>query len=106
MKKDLLPGKDPAYLTAREINDQLDRIDSKRSELGEVFINLGWGHLYHSEVVAQHGDNPAVIRYEALGDRRRALRAECEARYGPDFTGRLPIKRGWFGPTKKEEAGE
>lgn len=85
--------KDPRTLTASQINNELDRLDAKRSKLNDEFIAAGRGNERASETAKL--TDPLATRYNEVSDRQDTLRNEISLRYGPGAPSRLP--RG-FGP--------
>lgn len=85
--------RDPASMTASEINRELDRIDARRSRNTDAFIVAGRGEERPSEYLAK--DDPLSLEARAIHERASALRAEIARRYGPGAPSRLP--RG-YGP--------
>jgi lysophospholipase L1-like esterase len=96
--------KDPATMTAGEINKELDKIDRIDSGITERFINAGRGHERPSEI--RNMIDPLALEHNALADRRRDLRFEIERRYGPGAPSRFPMDpkhRGFWKPRKKAD---
>ncbi len=91
---------DVSTMSAREINNELDKIDKAHSELTDDLINQGHGHIPIQQLMEK--DIPAAKQYKELFNRREHLRNEIAKRYGPSAPSRLPThKRGMFGPIKK-----
>jgi hypothetical protein len=80
--------KDPALMTASEINRELDRLDARRSRNTDAFIAAGRGEERPSEYLTK--DDPLSLEARAIYDRSGALRREIERRYGPGAPSRLP----------------
>lgn len=87
-------ARDPAEMSAAQINKELDKLDALDSALTSDFIAAGRGHEKPSEYL--RADDPLARRARALFERRSALRREVESRAGPGMR-RLP--RG-FGPRR------
>jgi hypothetical protein len=87
--------KDPATMTAAQINAELDRLDVERGKANDTLIEAGRG----SETAEETGrkPDPLAMRWRVISDRQYALRAEISRRYGPGAPSRLPKGRG-FGP--------
>jgi len=94
--------KDPATMTAGEINKELDKLDQISSGLTSQFIEMGRGDWKQSDIraKAKTGDELSA-QHTAVSDRQRSLSIEIELRYGPGAPSRLP--KG-FGPRKKNES--
>jgi hypothetical protein len=90
--------KDPAAMTAGEINRELDQLDKKNGELVDALIAAGRGHERYDDT-ARQGD-PLSKRYVACSDRMVALHSEIETRMGPGAPRRIPAGRG-FGPRSR-----
>jgi hypothetical protein len=90
--------KDPATMTAAEINKELDKLQGQSSVLGSAMIEAGRGHERPSEYLKM--TDPLAMELRKNSDRRYALRVEIELRYGPNPPSRLPTGRG-FGPRSK-----
>jgi hypothetical protein len=88
--------KNPAEMTAAEINRELDRLEKLCSAFTDEMIAAGRGYERPSEWMKR--DDPLSQRGRAAYRRCDALRIEMELRYGPDCPARLP--RG-FGPRKQ-----
>lgn len=93
--------RDPATMTAGEINKELDKLSKIASAINDEFIAAGRGHERPSDWHNMTGD-PLVDRWETNSSRMRALHIEIEQRYGPGAPSRLPTGRG-FGPRKRLE---
>lgn len=96
-----LSTKDPATMTAAEINKERDKLAKASSEMTDKFIEMGRGHWRFTDQVdaAKKGDELSKQNV-AISQRQRELGIEIELRYGPGAPSRLP--RG-FGPRKKAE---
>ena len=88
--------KDPATMTASEINKALDKLDKERSAITDEFINTGRGHERPSDYLKL--SDPLSLRARDNFDAYTAIRNEVERRYGPGAPSRLP--KG-FGPIKR-----
>lgn len=93
--------KDPATMTAGEVNKEMDALSKKSSAFTDAFIADGRGHWLHSDFVkaAREGDKKAQD-YIAVTNRYRDLSIEIELRYGPGAPSRMP--KG-FKPRKKAD---
>lgn len=80
--------KDPATMTAGQINKELDKLDKLSSKLTDEFIAAGRGRERPSEII--HMTDPLAVRQQELWDRYRAPRIEIKQRYGPGDPSRLP----------------
>jgi hypothetical protein len=87
--------KDPAIMTAGQINRELDALDKQRSNANNFLIAVGRGDETFEETCCK--TDPASLVFRAIVDRQSALRLEIGRRYGPGAPSRLP--RG-FGPSK------
>lgn len=87
--------KDPAAMTASEINKALDRLDARRSRNTDAFIAAGRGHERPNEYLQK--SDPLSTEARLIFDEQSALRHEIAMRYGPGAPSRLPTGRG-FGP--------
>lgn len=92
--------RDPATMTAGQINRELDKLDAYASALNDKFIEAGREQEKIWESLKK--DDPLSQQLKALTHRRWALRREIEIRYGPDAPWRLPTGRG-FGARHKGE---
>ena len=90
--------KDPASMTATEINKELDKLNEQDSALGSLMIEAGRGYERPSEYLKM--TDPLAMELRKNADRRQALRIEIDVRYGPSPPSRLPTGRG-FGPRSK-----
>jgi hypothetical protein len=90
--------KDPAIMTASEINKELDVLGKKLSDMNQAFIDAGRGHERPSDWA--HKTDPLSVKQNAATDRYLALHGEIERRYGPGAPSRLPSGRG-FGPVRR-----
>ncbi len=90
------PAKDPEFMTASEINKELDKLDARSSKNTDDFIAAGRGHERPSEYLRQA--DPLSMEARRISDRQSSLRIEIERRYGPRAPSRLP-SRG-FGPRR------
>lgn len=93
-----ISAKDPAAMTAAEINRELDKLEGQSSTLGSLMIEAGRGHERPSEYLRM--TDPLAMELRSNSDRRYALRIEISQRYGPNPPARLPTGRG-FGPRSK-----
>lgn len=85
----------PQFLTAAQINRELDRLERESSRISDKMISAGRGSERPSEYLMK---SDALSRRAAQNyERRMDLRAEITARYGPGAPSRLPRGRG-FGP--------
>ena len=95
--------KDPAAMTAAEINKELDKLNEQDSTLDSLMIEAGRGHERPSEYLRM--TDPLSTELRKNSDRRQDLRIEIEMRYGPGAPSRLPTsKRGWYGPRLKTQS--
>jgi hypothetical protein len=94
---DAISAKDPAVMTAGEINKELDKLDLLSSKNTDAFIEAGRGDERPSDY--RHKGDPLSLEANALTDRRGRLHNEIERRYGPRAPRRLPTGRG-FGPIR------
>jgi hypothetical protein len=92
--------KDPATMTASQINKELDAISEKQGNLTTEFIEAGRGNETPSEYLKK--DDPLAARARELFSRASDLRSEVRMRAGPDMS-RLPSGRG-FGPRVAAES--
>lgn len=92
-------AKDPATMTASEINKELDRLDAESSAVTQELIDTGRGSELTSETLKK--TDPLSLRAAANNERQSDLRREISARYGPNAPSRLPAGQKGFGPTKK-----
>jgi hypothetical protein len=92
-------AKDPATMTASEINKELDRLDAESSAVTQELIDTGRGSELTSETLKK--TDPLSLRAVANNKRQSDLRREISARYGPNAPSRLPAGQKGFGPTKK-----
>jgi len=93
-----ISAKDPASMTAAEINKELDKLEAQSSTLGRLMIEAGRGHERPSEYLKM--TDPLATELRKNSDRRYALRIEIGLRYGPNPPSRLPTGRG-LGPRSK-----
>jgi hypothetical protein len=91
-------AKDPATLTAAQINKELDRLDKESRKVVEELIDAGRGSETSHETMTM--TDPLARQYQAVWERQADLHEEVRRRYGPDAPSRLPIKRGWWGPRR------
>ena len=89
--------KDPATMTAGEINKALDKLDARRSINDQAFIDAGRGHERPTD--SEHKTDPLSVESKAIYEARWPLVNEIMRRYGPGAPSRLPVGRG-FGPIK------
>ena len=89
--------KDPATMSASEINKALDKYDAENEKLMHQFIEAGRGHERPSEYLKL--DDPLSRKAREIYQKRSAVAAERDRRYGPGTPSRLPSGRG-FGPIK------
>ena len=80
-------------MTNGEINRALESNLKKQLRLNAKLIERGFGNVRISEFRSDHADDVDVARFLAFVDEASRLRNEAERRYGPGFTGRLPIQR-------------
>jgi hypothetical protein len=93
--------KEPAAMTAAEINKELDKLNEQDSTLSSLMIEAGRGYERPSEYLKM--TDPLVMELRKNSDRRQALRIEISLRYGPNPPSRLPT--GWgFGPRSRAHA--
>jgi hypothetical protein len=90
--------KDPAIMTACQINREFVALDERRSAANDILIAAGRGDETFEET--WRGTDSASLAFRAIADRQTALRLEIGRRYGPGAPSRLP--RG-FGPTKTKK---
>jgi hypothetical protein len=88
--------KDPAIMSAAQINKELDGLDETSSILTSLMIELGRGHELFSETRKKYGEDWLSTTYCDVVDRFSSLLNEIERRVGSRMY-RLP--RG-FGPIK------
>lgn len=88
-------ARDPAGMTAGEVNRELDKLDAASSKNCDAFVTAGRGHERPSDYARKM--DPLSLEANSIADRRASLRSEIERRYGPGAPRRLP--RG-FGPTR------
>lgn len=100
MKTYKISTKDPATMTAGQINGELDKLSNQGSELGHLMIEAGRGYERPSEYLKM--DDPLAMELRKNAERRMKLRIEIEMRYGPGAPSRLP-SGGFFGPRRKAE---
>ena len=93
----MLVSKDPATMTARAINRELDALETLSRGLGDELIAAGRGHETWEMTRLQRDE--LSLRCHAESARRFSLRYEIERRYGPGAPSRLPETR-MFGPRK------
>lgn len=91
-------AKDPATMTAGEINKELDKLSKVSSAINDEFLAAGRGHERPSET--RYLEDPLSLRWRETSDRLQALHMEIESRYGPGAPSRMP--KG-FKPRKKLE---
>jgi hypothetical protein len=94
---------DPATMTAGTINKELDELDRRSSELGQMMIDAGRGHERPSEYLKM--SDPLSGEMRRVSQRQSDLRVEISMRYGPGAPRRLPTgsrDRKFFGPRKKK----
>lgn len=87
--------KDPADMSASEINKELDKLDEEFWEINKAMIDAGRGHETFRDI--SNLSDPLSIRNREHTERVDALNREIGLRYGPRAPSRLP--RG-FGPRK------
>lgn len=97
-----LGTKDPATMTAPQINKELDKLDQLSSETTDALIAAGRGTEMSSETFTK--SDPLANDFKAIYHRRMALRIEVEQRYGGRIH-RLPTGK-VFGPRKQQEDDE
>ncbi len=90
--------KKPSIMTARQINDELDRLEKLSSQLNDKLIreNRRWERPSQT----RHKTDELSQACCKVWDRLDALRLEMELRYSPSY--RLPLVRGKYGPREKE----
>lgn len=95
------PGeRQPARMTAGEINRELDKLEKESSALNAQLIDLGYGNHRYNDIAKL--DHPVAKRYVTVTQREWALRQEIAIRFGPGHPSRLPThRRGWYGPREK-----
>lgn len=91
----------PAYMTAGEINRELDRLRKAMSRLNDALIAAGRGHETFQETM-RLGD-PLSLRVQDVAERESALQVEIHMRAGPGVS-RLPTTRG-YGPRMRLDKG-
>ena len=89
--------KDPAIMSAAQINKELDGLDETSSILTSLMIELGRGYELFSETRQKYGEDWLSTTYCDVSDRFSSLLNEIERRFGSRVH-RLP--RG-FGPITK-----
>jgi hypothetical protein len=90
-------AKDPATMTASEINKELDRLSTKDDALRKELIDAGRGAELSTETIEK--TDPLSLRSLEIWDRRSELFREISSRAGPN-TSRLPAGQKGFGPRK------
>jgi len=89
--------KDPATMTAGQINKELDKIEKSDSKFTDEMIAAGRGGERYSDWSEK--TDPLSLKMLANSERRYDLRREIELRYGPNPPSRLPTRG--FRPRKK-----
>lgn len=91
--------RDPATLTAAQLNKELDKLDAESSKVNDALIEAGRGNETADETWEK--EDSLSMRWRKIADRRMDLKNEISQRYGPGAPSRLP--KG-FGPRRKLEA--
>jgi hypothetical protein len=91
--------KEPATMTAGEVNKELDRLRAESSQITQEFIAAGRGNERPSEYLKK--TDPLSVRAKESADRMQAVRDEVRLRYGTDVS-TLPTGRR-FGPRARPE---
>jgi hypothetical protein len=82
--------KDPAAMTAGEVNRELERLSAESSVNCRKFIEAGRGHETW-ETISRAAD-PLAVEEQRIHARRQALLVEVRRECGPDF---YEFPRGW-----------
>jgi hypothetical protein len=90
-------AKDPATMTASEINKELDRLGTESSAVTQELIDAGRGAELTSDTLKK--TDPLSLRALANNKRQLDLLREISSRAGPN-TSRLPAGQKGFGPRK------
>jgi hypothetical protein len=90
-------AKDPATMTASEINKELDRLGTESSAVTQELIDTGRGSELSSETLKK--TDPLSLRALANNKRQLDLLREISSRAGPNIS-RLPAGQKGFGPRK------
>ena len=97
-----ISAKDPAAMTAGEVNRELKALREADGRLADEFIAAGRGHERPSDYLDPKRTDDLSRRAQAISRRISALTIEVEMRAGPGFH-ELPYsrRRGSFGPRTK-----
>lgn len=80
--------KDPAVMTAGEINKEMERLSAESSRITQEFIDAGRGEERPSDW--WHKTDPLSMRHKVVSDRVDKIRYEIERRMGPRWYSPLP----------------
>lgn len=94
-----ISGKDPATMTAGEVNKELDRLYKIDSQLTDEMISAGRGHERPSDYWPPKPGDTLAEQKRQVYDRMSALRWQIEKEYGPGAPSRFPS--GWRRSLKK-----
>ena len=87
-------------MTARQVNDEMKKLDAAETELNRLGVDMGRGAWKMSDTGAAARNGDLLSQDEmALWDRKRMLRDEIKLRAGPRAY-EMPTGRG-FGPRRK-----
>jgi hypothetical protein len=93
---------DPAVMSWRQINTELDKLDRETSRITDELLAAGRGDEKPSETLRK--TDPLSSRFQNTADRQARLRTEIETRYGPNAPHRLPSGRGYGARVKLPSA--
>jgi hypothetical protein len=94
---------DPATMSAKEINKELDNLDKQSSAITSKMIEQGRGSEKPSETHAKTDE--LSQQHNSVADRQRALRVEISVRQGANAGSRLPTGKN-SGPRKVSAASK
>jgi len=77
------PNKDPAAMTAGEVNRELKKLDAELSANGRKFIDAGHGDETYEFILSALATDPLSRETQKIPARRRALLNEVERECGP-----------------------
>lgn len=86
------PKKDPAAMTAGEVNREIKRLDSLWSANGKAFIDAGRGDEAYEFILSTLATDPLSREAQRIQARRRLLLNEVERECGP---GMREFPQGW-----------
>jgi len=86
------PKKDPAAMTAGEVNRELKRLDAELSANGRKFIDAGREDETYEFILSSLATDPLSREAQRIQARRRALLNEVERECGP---GMREFPQGW-----------